>query len=138
MNEPGLRQLLDADVILGRLLFFPLGWLQGSRVVGGQNDVPWAFACSLGAAALAIPSRHVSIQLLEELAITDIDGFGTWQLCADSLSGALLPAQRQSVTGVVGHILQVNLGQAGRHGVKVRTFLKGVGTSGCLVFPLER
>lgn len=138
MDESGLRQLLNADVILGCLLLFPLGRLQGSCVAGGQNDVPWAFASTLRAAALAVPSWHLSIQLLEELPITDVDGFGARQLSADSFSGALLPAQRQSVAGVVGHILQVNLGHAGWHSIKVGALLKGEGARGCLLFPLER
>lgn len=137
MDESGLRQLLNADVVLGRLLFFPFGRLQGAGVGARQNDVPLGFPCTLSAAALAVPSSGVSVQLFEELTVTDVDGLGSRQLGANSLGGALFPAQRQGVTWVVHHILQVNFGQVGWHRVKVGAFLKAKGARRCLLFPLD-
>lgn len=42
------------------------------------------------------------------------------------------------MTGVVCHILEVDLGHAGRHGVEVRALLKGQGLGGWLLITLER
>lgn len=137
MDESGLRQLLDTDVVLSGLFLFPLGWLYGARVVSWQNDVAWAFASALCTAAFPVPSMHLAIQLLEELTVADVDGLSAGQLRADRLCGTFLSAHCQSVAGVVGHILQVNLGHAGRHGVEVGALLKGESTGGGFLFPLE-
>lgn len=118
---------------LGQLLLLSLGGLDGGGAVAGQDDVAGRFAAAFGAAALAAAPVHLAIQLLEELAVADVDGLGAGQLGADGLGGAaasFLPAHGQRVAGVVGHVLQVHLGHAGRHGVEVGALLKGEGTNG--------
>lgn len=138
MDEPGLRQLLNADVVLDRLLLLPLGWLLATYVVTGQDDIAGAFAGALGAAALTTAPGQLTIQLLEELAITDVDGLGTRQLSADSLGSTLFSAKCQCVAGVISHILQVNLGHASWHGVEVGSLLQGEGAGGSFLVPLKR
>lgn len=111
VHQPGLGQLLHADVVFCRVIF-GLGPQGGGGV--GHEDV----AAALRHAAPTLGTSEIHIQLLEELSFTHIHGLSTGWVHS-SRETALLPPQGESVAGIFGNRLHVTLAGFGGQGVKV-------------------
>lgn len=111
MHQPGLRQLLHADVVFCRVVF-GLGPQGGGGV--GHEDV----TAAVRHAAFGLSPSEVGVQLLEELPLADIDRLPAGWVDS-SRQAALFSLQGQGVAGVLGNCLHVALIGVGWQGVKV-------------------